>query len=185
MTALVPDRACGGCTVCCKELTIHTDELKKLPGVLCEHCDEGVGCGIHTSWPALCRTWHCGWRMSPDLDDPWRPDRSGVLITFVEEDGIPRKYSIRPAVRFQLVRPLEPTMWENLVSRVTRLIDDGVPVFLSTSGRPGHTSGRTFLNDGMADAVKAHDHARVSYLLERALLVCVRHVGEPIILIGG
>ena len=73
---LVPNRDCGGCTVCCKDLAINEPDLKKVRGVLCEHCAKDSGCAIYETRPGICRTWFCGWRLLPQLDDGWRPDKS-------------------------------------------------------------------------------------------------------------
>jgi hypothetical protein len=180
VTELVAHRECGGCTVCCRELTVDIPELRKPSGILCLHCAEGHGCRVYTGRPALCRDWHCGWRMMPDLDDSWRPDRCGVLILYVGAADVPPEYSGRPGYRLQLTRPLSPEMWDALGCWIMRAIDDRAAVFLSVSGRPGHTTGRVFLNDGLRHAVESGDHAEVSRLLERALLTSLRYVGDPI-----
>jgi hypothetical protein len=43
--------------------------------VACRHCARG--CAIYDRRPILCRDFYCGWRQ---LDDSWRPDRSGVFV---------------------------------------------------------------------------------------------------------
>ena len=178
---LVPLRDCDGCTVCCRELTIDIPELKKPPGIPCEHCTVDRGCRIYPKRPVLCGVWHCGWRRLPGLDDAWRPDRSGVLITFASEVDIPPAFSLRPAIRIQFVRPLSTLMWDTVVAWIMRLIPDEVPVFLTVSGRPGLTSGRVFLNDGMRTAANAGNREEISALLEKALLASLRYVGEPVV----
>jgi hypothetical protein len=185
VTELVPNRTCGGCTVCCRELTVDIPELRKPSGIPCDHCDEGRGCRVYATRPALCRDWHCGWRGLSDLDDAWRPDRCGVLILSADEADVPPEYSGGPGYRLQLTRPLSPAMWDSLAHWIMRLIGDGIPVFVSVSGRPGHSTGRVFLNDGLKHAARLGDHAEVSRLLERALLTSLRYVGEPISLPPG
>lgn len=168
--ALVPNRDCGGCTVCCKHLAIDTPQLKKLSGVLCTHCHEAKGCGIYETRPSVCVTWYCGWRKFP-LDDSWRPDRCGILITLVDQ-GIPSHYEKRVGLKFHLVGSLQSVLWEPCVTYIASLIDDGIPVFLSVPGLEGHDNKVAFLNDGMAAAVATHIDDRVAHELQNVLDSC-------------
>ena len=79
---LVANRECGKCVVCCKVLTIDDPQLQKLPGVMCGNCKTGSGCKIYDTRPDPCRGFFCGWRYLRELDDKWRPDKSGVMIRF-------------------------------------------------------------------------------------------------------
>jgi hypothetical protein len=164
---LVPNRDCGGCTVCCKVLAIDTPQLKKPPGLLCKHCVKGAGCGIYESRPSVCVTWFCGWRRLP-LDDSWRPDRCGILITLVDE-GIPSHYEKRVGLKFHLVDSLQRAQWPSFVTYIASLIDMRIPVFLSVPGLEGHDNKVAFLNDGMAAAVATHINDRVAQELQRVL----------------
>src|SRR6185437_7109688 len=83
---LVPGRECGACTACCRELTIESDALRKVQGVLCVHCTPEQGCGIYQTRPDACRDWYCQWRRYAWLDDSWRPDRSGLLLRATDDD---------------------------------------------------------------------------------------------------
>src|SRR2546423_15078652 len=103
---LVPDRDCGPCTACCKELTIESAELKKPPGIACVHCVTEKGCGIYETRPPVCRVWFCGWRQMPNLDDSWRPDRPEILVIPPDEKHIPAGFP-RQGLTFELIGPLE------------------------------------------------------------------------------
>ena len=80
---LVPGRACGSCTLCCKVLGIA--ELQKPKGQWCLHCSPGRGCRIYDDRPAGCRSFHCSWRLQPELGPEWKPDRSKIVLC--DEDG--------------------------------------------------------------------------------------------------
>lgn len=83
---VLPDRACGDCTVCCTVLTVNTPEFAKPAGTPCVHI-EAHGCGIHAVRPRICRTWFCAWRRIANIPDEARPDRSGLLVSlnFVDQ----------------------------------------------------------------------------------------------------
>jgi hypothetical protein len=70
--AIVPGRACGSCSLCCKLLRI--EELDKPAGVWCPHCQAGLGgCKIYGVRPGPCRSFHCAWLINPELGPEWRP----------------------------------------------------------------------------------------------------------------
>ncbi len=86
---LVPGRECGACTACCVVLAIDDPALTKPAGTACQNCT-GTGCGIYASRPETCREFVCEWRRLTLLDEDWRPDLSGVLITgrgLIDEAG--------------------------------------------------------------------------------------------------
>jgi hypothetical protein len=177
-TQLVPGRDCGGCTSCCKDLTIDAPDLKKPPGVLCPHCIPGQGCGIYETRPSVCDGFYCGWRQMPLLDDGWRPDRSEILITTATKH-IPAGYPSQ-GLTFELTGSLERVGWPPFLNLVCDLIEDRVPVFLSVRGEPGHVSANIFLNDRLAGAIAARDPQRVMNGLLDALEACVRHPKEKV-----
>lgn len=169
---LVPGRQCGGCTVCCKELTIDSAELKKPPGILCGHCT-GAGCGIYQSRPPVCDGFYCGWRLMPLLDEGWRPDRSEILITTATKH-IPAGYQPQ-GLTFELTGSLERVGWPPFLNLVCDLIEDGVPVFLSVRGAPEYVSANIFLNDRLKPAIAARDPQGVMNGLIDAVEICVDH----------
>jgi hypothetical protein len=83
-TKVVPGRACGSCTLCCKVPSIA--ELGKPAGAWCTHCLPGRGCGIYTLRPMVCRGAYCEWMMSKGLGPEWKPDRSKIVL-FKSEGG--------------------------------------------------------------------------------------------------
>lgn len=158
---LVPNRECGSCTVCCEALTIDVPELKKLPGILCENCKDG-GCAIYKTRPNVCRNWYCGWRMMEDMDDDWRPDRCGFVVSMVGREDIPPEYSSPLGFKFDLVGNARSVMWEPFLHRVAALIHYGVPVFFTTPGRPvGYAARKTLLNPGMQAAVASREKTAI------------------------
>ncbi len=168
---LVPDRDCGGCTSCCKDLTIDSPELKKAPGILCVHCVDAKGCGIYETRPAVCRVWHCGWRQMPQLDESWRPDRCEILITAASKH-IPAGYR-QEGLTFELIGSLERVTWGPFLHVICSLIADSVPVFLSVRGEPGYVSGNIFLNDNLSGVIATRDTEKFVEMLLGALEACV------------
>ena len=166
-TLLVPNRECGTCFSCCRDLAI--EELKKAPGILCVHCVGAQGCGIYETRPHSCRVWFCGWRQMPQLDDSWRPDRCEILITGPVQD-IPAGYP-RHGLTFELTGSLERISWPPLVQAICALIANRIPVFLSVRGQPGYVSGSVFLNDELSGAMG--DPAQIAHMLRGALQACV------------
>lgn len=75
---LVPGRACGSCTLCCKVFRIP--EVDKLPGEWCRHVVQGGGCGIHATRPDVCRTFFCHYLRNPNLGPEWKPERSRFVL---------------------------------------------------------------------------------------------------------
>lgn len=78
--ALVPDRVCGTCTMCCKLYNVDWLEVPKPAGKWCHHCIPGHGCKIWENVPKKCADFYCHWRLNAQLGDAWRPDRAGFLI---------------------------------------------------------------------------------------------------------
>ena len=99
------ERACDGCTMCCKALGIP--ELQKPMGVWCPHLVKGRGCGIYDQRPSPCRLFECLW-LTSDMPDYWKPDRSkmvvagdetGTLINVIVDDGYPNAWKKEPFYR--------------------------------------------------------------------------------------
>jgi hypothetical protein len=89
VSALVAGRECGACTACCDFIPIKTEKLEKPANTLCIHCVPGKGCSVYDLRPDICRSWHCGWRISNEIPDDWRPDRSGVVFWFAQRINDP------------------------------------------------------------------------------------------------
>jgi hypothetical protein len=71
-------RQCGDCRVCCILPPINEPELVKACGTPCSNLC-AAGCSIQETKPAACRTFLCAWRLIPEIDESWRPDRIGML----------------------------------------------------------------------------------------------------------
>ena len=82
--ALVPDRSCGTCTLCCKVMGVR--ELNKPAGTWCTHCDPRRGCGIYETRPAGCREFFCTWRIEASIPEWFRPLTSKLVLA-VEQQG--------------------------------------------------------------------------------------------------
>jgi hypothetical protein len=96
---LLPGRACGSCTLCCKLLAIEA--LAKPAGTWCGHCKVGAGCGVYDARPAECRAFHCGYLIWEQAGEHWNPARSKMVIAS-EEGG--RRVSV-------YVDPARPDAW--------------------------------------------------------------------------
>jgi hypothetical protein len=159
VTEPVPGRACGDCTVCCTALAIETRDLRKQPGVTCAHCGPR-GCTIYETRYPICRTYHCGWRVLGTLDQDWRPDKSGVLVSPLD-DGI----------------ELLVLGGENAIRRpgfaefVAACIRSGTPTFMAVPGPVGYYSARVALNDRL----KGRDPAGIRDTLVGALAASAAH----------
>jgi hypothetical protein len=77
--ALVPDRSCGTCSLCCKVYSVK--ELEKPAGRWCVHSVKGGGCGIHLDRPHVCRQFFCSWRFDPNLGPEWKPEVSRFVLS--------------------------------------------------------------------------------------------------------
>ena len=168
---LVPNRDCGSCTACCRELGIDTPELKKAPGILCVHCVQGKGCGIHETRPPICRLWFCGWRQMPELDESWRPDRCEILIA-AGGKPVPPGYC-GEGLTFELTGSVERVAWPPFLQVISALIANSVPVFLSVRGQPGYVSGHVFLNDELSGVIALGDPDKIVHMLRGAVQACV------------
>jgi hypothetical protein len=78
-------KSCGDCSLCCKLLGIA--ELGKVPGVWCNHVADRRRCGIYADRPPSCRAYQCIWTLAAPLDERWRPDRAGFVLSTGRVDG--------------------------------------------------------------------------------------------------
>jgi hypothetical protein len=171
---LVPGRACGSCTVCCKEPTIESDTFRKVQGVLCVHCTAAGGCRIYAQRPDVCREFYCQWRRYAWLDDSWRPDRSQIMLRATDDD-VPDGYASRVGVVFDLLGPCDILLRQTTLEVMARLIDAGIATFVSVSGLPGWTGGRVLLNPALEAAVRDRDGATMQAELIDAFLLSALH----------
>jgi len=75
---VVPGRACGTCSLCCKVLGVF--ELAKPAGKWCTHCRPGNGCDIYATRPFACRRFYCEWTISKGLGPEWRPEQAKFAL---------------------------------------------------------------------------------------------------------
>jgi hypothetical protein len=170
-----PARSCGDCTVCCTALAIETPELRKQPGVTCRHCT-AQGCGIYETRFPICRSYFCGWFGLPELDDSWRPDRSGILLS-PQSAGIPETYDAREGVEFLLLTGEAGLAHPPFIVFLRALLASRTPAFLALAGPKGHYPARVFLNDALARAVD--DPPAIMLLLRRIVRSAAGHRFEP------
>lgn len=89
---IVPSRACGGCTLCCKLMRVAS--IDKPWGQWCPDCAIGVGCKIYPGRPHDCQVWLCAYLKNADVPDTWYPqachmvidDREGWVVAHVYVD---------------------------------------------------------------------------------------------------
>ena len=81
---VVPGRACGTCTLCCKVVSVA--DFDKPAGKWCPHCCPGHGCGIHAMRPFVCRGAYCEWMICKGLGPEWKPERCKFVL-FKTNDG--------------------------------------------------------------------------------------------------
>ena len=173
MNTLVPGRECDACTVCCTALPIETVELRKLPGMTCVHCG-AQGCAIYETRFPICRTYHCGWRVLSELDDSWRPDRSGVLVSPQNED-LPERFRKQGGIEFLVLGGEAAIRRDGFAQFVVTCILNDVATFMAVPGPPGYYSARVLLNDRLADAASRRDVAAVRAALLAALAASSAH----------
>jgi hypothetical protein len=87
----LPGRSCGECHACCVELIIDTPELQKKGQTPCVHLKDGR-CGIYAKRFKICHEFLCGYLLFRELDESWRPDKSGILVLQVPQASLPKAY---------------------------------------------------------------------------------------------
>lgn len=173
---VVPNRECGECNACCTNLTIP--ELNKPFGVTCRHLEPKVGCKIYAARPAPCRHYFCLWRYMGTLGDQWRPDRSGVLGSFIKE--VPPGYASQFSIRLQLIGAHDVVRTPAFAEFVAYAIRKEIPVFIVLSGEVGLTAGWAFLNENLKPAVMANNLEGIFEGLRQALEFCKTVPKEPL-----
>ncbi len=156
-----PGKSCGACTQCCVELRIDTPEFKKESHVTCAHLTES-GCGIYGKRPPVCRHFLCGWLLSPELEEDWRPDRSGVLMMQVPQNELPEPY--RPAGHgvLMLITGGEAAITRpGFADHVFQLVSRGVGVYLTA------VSSKALVNEDLAPLAATQDLPGATRMLLR------------------
>lgn len=122
-----PGRECGGCTACCKALSVA--ELAKPSNRWCNHCDVGSGCTVYADRPKSCRDFNCLWRAGA-LGDADRPDRIKCVFWTPSES-----WRLHGGKREQLLMAAEPAPGMALndpraSSIIAGALRSGIPVVL-------------------------------------------------------
>jgi hypothetical protein len=173
MNSSAPRTDCGGCTVCCTALPIDQKEFAKSSGVTCRHCT-GSGCGIYETRFPICRTFLCGWLLLPALDESWRPDRSGILIRFIERDELPEDFrAAGTGMHFTVLGGEASIRRPGFAEYVATLVRRDVAVWLSAD------SPRTLINAYLKPAAMAgNKEALIAMLLHIYGLHVQRRQGQ-------
>ncbi|MBL4881899.1 MAG: hypothetical protein JKX82_11370 [Oleispira sp.] len=144
---LVSGRECGECTACCVVLLIDDDNFKKPADQVCSNLMAEGGCKIYTKRPSVCQDWYCSWRFMAQLDDDWRPDRSGVLLRS-DENGI----------IFQPIRdPKEVLTSARAIELIGGGVAQGIPMSMSIPTKNGCRSYGMSLNEPLEAAVQSRN----------------------------
>jgi hypothetical protein len=144
---LVPNRECGECTACCVVLLIDDEDFKKPADQVCSNLMEKGGCKIYTKRPSVCQEWYCAWRFMAQLDEEWRPDKSGVLLRS-DENGI----------IFQPIRePKEVLTSARAIELIGGGVAQGIPMSMSIPTQKGLRSYGMDLNEPLKTAVESRD----------------------------
>jgi hypothetical protein len=162
--AVVTDRTCGGCNVCCIVPKIDEPALQKPPGCRCPNALSSGACAIYERRPETCRNFFCGWRVLPWVDEALRPDRSAVFIRLTWDEDLavgPQPFALMITVLGH--EGLDAT---GLVQAIITAIDAQIATYLVVPGPPGCTSCRKRLNGPLGEAVRRKDAMALRALLE-------------------
>jgi hypothetical protein len=157
---LVEGRDCGGCTACCSELAVI--ELQKPNGTTCQHRRPGGGCAIYKTRFSICRTFHCGWRKLPNLDDSWRPDRSGVMISFETTPGSPYGDD---AANLIAIGGDAAALSDHFARLAATFVDAGLGTYFVLPAGPGLVPYNVVLNVLLAESIAARDFEGVKAVI--------------------
>ena len=144
---LVTNRECGECTACCVDLLIDDAHFKKPADQACVNLIEKGGCKIYQKRPSVCQEWYCAWRFMAQLDESWRPDRSGILLRS-DENGI----------IFQPIRdPKTVLSNDRAIELIAGGVAQGIPMSMSIPTRSGFLSYGLSLNASLEEAVQSRN----------------------------
>jgi len=129
------------------------------------------GCSIYKNRPDPCREWFCAWRNLSELDDSWRPDRSGVMLEFSNEQ-FPGIFANRIGFRFTIIDKEKAGRNIELAKFLTKQISNGAPCLLAYGIEPTQNPPVTFLNGVMKNAAAQPDPKAVLKELNKAIAAC-------------
>lgn len=167
-----PARECGACQVCCSVTTIDLPEIQKVSGSPCRHSLGGT-CAIYDSRPGVCRSFYCGWRLSRDFPDDWRPDLSGIF-TVLEDNPVPQFQPIAVAI-YLVGDPLETVRKPDFIDFVVKNIRRRVALYLVLPAGRGMLAPRLPLNIRPVMEAAAKSPFEVGRALEATLKQLMAH----------
>ena len=171
-SGLIAGRACGACNACCEFLKIDEPQFRKAPAEVCRHWDKEQACTIYARRPESCRTFHCGWLQFNWLSADWRPDRSGILVRPVAQDGA-------PAIIFMVIEENDVLDNDEAAIVIGNVVASEVVAYLEVPGPPGYMGARLKLNAILSRAVQAGDLAEIRRLLMAGVEQARRHDMKP------
>jgi len=85
------NKSCGSCTKCCEGwLYADIKGHKMYPGKPCFFVEIGKGCKDYENRPEQpCKTFNCGWIMIEDMPEEFKPEQSGVIMQYVNNNDNP------------------------------------------------------------------------------------------------
>lgn len=88
---MVVKKECGTCTKCCEGwLSANIKGHDMYPGKPCFFVEIGKGCKDYENRPKEpCKIFSCGWTDIEDMPEEFRPEVSGVIMHFKENNGNP------------------------------------------------------------------------------------------------
>src|SRR5262249_11178920 len=124
----------------------------------------GKGCGVYDSRPTPCRGFYCGWWMLPQLDDGWRPDRCGVLIT-PQHDEIPLEFELREGIELLIVGGGAAIPRPAFLDFLGLCIRRRVATFVSIPGPEGFFPAKVLVNRHLSSLADKDDKAGILALM--------------------
>ncbi|MCV0397630.1 MAG: hypothetical protein K5872_17470 [Rhizobiaceae bacterium] len=145
----IAGRECGGCTECCRFIPIRHEVLEKPTNLMCPHCAGGKGCTVYDLRPSMCRTWECGWKLTPTVPADWRPDRSGLVFRF--------EHLKRKEISVVILDPSPAMFTEAFATIVCGWSENGFKVYFSAVGPTGHIPSLVLVSKRVRKAARARD----------------------------
>lgn len=169
---LVAGRACGACNACCHYLKIDEVRFRKPPAQLCMHWDREKACTIYARRPDSCRDFYCGWLQFTWLDESWRPDRCGILVRPVAQNG-------GIAIIFLLIAGNEALDSDGAAIVIGNVVASDIAAYLEVPGPAGFMGARMELNAMLRPPVERGDLAEIRRLLVVGAEHARRHDMKP------
>src|SRR6185312_2361617 len=107
--------------------------------------------------PKTCRDFECGWRLTSQLGDDWRPDLSGIVL-IPKRTGNPAGYRGAAGVQIMILRR-EAIDRDELPGLIAAWVGARVPLHLTIAAPVGFVAPSAFLNDMVEGPVRRRDRA--------------------------